>query len=50
MEGEKEKIEVKLRKRTAAAASSFAQAWGFYTSHTHIQYTVEPEQEEGWAC
>lgn len=35
MEGAREKIEVKLRKRTAAAASSFAQAWGFYTSHTH---------------
>lgn len=28
--GRTEKIDVKLRKRTAAAA---AQAWGFYTSH-----------------
>lgn len=41
-----EKIDVKLRKRTAEAAAA-AQAWGFYTSHTQRAEREASEATQG---
>lgn len=41
-----EKIDVKLRKRTAEAAAA-AQAWGFYTSHTQRAERETSEARQG---
>lgn len=45
-EGRAEKIDVKLRKRTAEAGAA-AQAWGFYTSHTQRAEREASEAKQG---